>query len=146
MARSKEELAKALEALASGEVDAHHEEQQHEQPAVSPRARQLPQAVHVSRTIRPLPGKPGVPMAQNRASPPAKRSIFVRQTVIPPLLTLGVLMPTAGAASLAMGEESPLAEHPLIAVLLILMGLLILGAAILNMLHVKRLLLASSKH
>ena len=145
MAPSKEELAKALEALASGQTDAHQEKQPPEEPPVSSEQDPPPPIPRVSRTIRPLPGKPGVPLARRPSAPLPNRSIFLRRTVIPPLLTLGLLMPAAGIASLVMGDESPLDQHPLVATLLIPLGLFILGVAALNMLHVKHLLSASSK-
>lgn len=144
MATSKEELAKALEALASGRTDAQQDPEQHKQPAVSPQDNPLPPAARVSHSIRPLPGKPGVPAAQRPAAP-VNRRLFLRQTVIPPLLTLGVLMPISGVASLLMRDDSPLGEHPLVPIMLILLGLLTLGAAVLNMLQVRQLLSVSGK-
>ncbi|GEM_PF-5342423 len=140
MAASKEEIAKALETLASGQTDAQHEHEQHAPQEASEPAQQLPHIDRVSRSIRPLPGKPGVPAERKPAAPQVSRGVLLRQTAIPPLLTLGVLMPIAGSTSLLMGEESPLTERPLVSVLLILLGLLILLSAALNMLHVKRLL------
>ncbi len=139
MATAKDELARALEALAAGQADADHEQDQRDQAP-------LPEQVqHVSHSIRPLPGKPGVPAAEKRPAPMANRSIYLRQTIIPPLLTLGVLMPLAGITSLIMGVESPLGDQLLLPIVLILLGLLIVGAAALNMLHVRHLLSATAK-
>lgn len=144
MAKSKEELAKALEALASGQADAQHS-QPHRQPTPPPDDIPPPPAIRVSHSVRPLPGKPGVPAAPKSAATEVHRRLFLRQTVIPPLLTLGVLMPVAGVASLLMRDESPLSEHPLIPILLILLGLLSLGAATINMLEARQLLSVSGK-
>lgn len=146
MAASKDDLAKALEAMTSGQTDAHPEEQQPQEPPVAPRRPERPaDPTHVSHTIRPLPGKPGTPAVETHLKPIPDRNIGLRRTMIPPLLTLGTLMPLAGVASLVMGEESPLGEQLLVPVLLILLGLLILGVAALNMLQVRHLLSASAK-
>ncbi len=145
MAQSKEELAKALEALASGQADAHQEKQPQEDPLEPTQEPPPPPAIRVSRAAKPLPGKPGVPLAQRPSAPLPNRGIFLRQAAIPPMLTLGILMPAAGVASLMLGDESPLDQHPLIAPLLVLVGLLILGVTVLNMLHVRHLLSVSSK-
>lgn len=144
MGQSKEEVAKALEAMASGQADAQAG-QSHRQPSPPPDDIPTPPAVRVSHSVRPLPGKPGVPAEQRPVATAVTRRIFLRQTLIPPLLTLGVLMPIAGVASLLMHDESPLDEHPFVSALLILLGLLMMGAAVFNMLHVRHLLSASGK-
>jgi hypothetical protein len=145
MTTSKDELAKALEALASGKEDARHSQQQ-EQGDVPDQAHQAPMlADRMSHSIRPLPGKPGVPAMATHDRPRANRSIWLRQTAIPPLLTLGVLMSLTGIASLIMGEESPLGEQLLLPILMILLGLLTLAAAALNMRQVRHLVSAARR-
>lgn len=158
MAASNEELARALEAMSSGQADAQPEQQEdpalpshsaHPAPPAEPSQPEPTPAARVSHAIRPLPGKPVAPAPapargmQQRS--PDDRGLTLRRTIIPPLLTLGTLMPLMGVASLIMGEESPLGEQPLVPALLILVGLLILGMAALNMLQVRHLLSASAK-
>lgn len=88
---------------------------------------------------------PQRPAAATRPSTANDRNLHLRQTVIPPLLTMGTLMPLLGLVSLLLGDESPLGESKLVPVLLIVVGLLILGMAAMNMLQVRQQLSASAK-
>jgi hypothetical protein len=145
MAASKEELAEALERLASGQADIPPEPAMPDQPAIAHGQDTPLNPEHAGHLVRPLPRKPGIPPAHVPGMDPVARAIFLRQTATPLLLTLGVVMPLSGVASLLMGDDSPLVEHPSAAILLILLGVLILGAAVLNMLQLKHVLSTSRK-
>lgn len=142
MAASNDELARALEAMSSGQGEA---------PVSAPAEKEAQAAAPAA--VGSEPAHPDLDTRRGSAASALKiqrssssgHSLFLRQTAIPPLLTLGTLMPLAGIASLVLGEESPLGEQVLVPALLILVGLLILGIAALNMLQVRQLLSGSTK-
>jgi hypothetical protein len=70
----------------------------------------------------------------------AQQSVKFKQTIIPPMLTLGLLLPGFGLWILLGDEDMPLAGATGIAVTLIIFGLLVLTAAVLTMLQVRFLI------
>jgi hypothetical protein len=75
------------------------------------------------------------PIGRRRA--PMSRTVGFKQTLIPILLTLGVLLPGLAAWSFALGEESPIATAPWIALTLMGIGLVMLALAAVTMVQVK---------
>jgi hypothetical protein len=75
------------------------------------------------------------PAARRRA--PLSRTVGFKQTLIPILLTLGVLLPGLAGWSFALGEESPIATAPWIALTLLGIGVVMLGLAAITMVQVK---------
>jgi protein-S-isoprenylcysteine O-methyltransferase Ste14 len=70
---------------------------------------------------------------------PLYRRLGFRQTIIPPMLTLGVLLPIFGILPLISSEESPWsAISRWIAFTAIGLGVVLLAMAILNMFLVKQ--------
>jgi hypothetical protein len=97
------------------------------------------------RPARPSrPERPISSPAPAAARPPAKRKVpdplYKRRTMIPILLTLGVLFSGLGGAQWVIDPEYPFSASNLIwsALLLPALGAVLLALAILNMLHVKR--------
>jgi hypothetical protein len=76
--------------------------------------------------------------------PALARTVGFKQTLIPILLTMGVLLPGLAIWSFAMGEESPISAAPSIALALIGTGVLMLVFAIITMVQVKHQLDAAS--
>jgi hypothetical protein len=71
----------------------------------------------------------------------AERRIHNRRTLIPILLTCGVLMPVVGSLKWLMGPESPFAAWSIWApVMLFLCGPVLLGLAGANMMQVKQMM------
>ena len=74
------------------------------------------------------------------------RQIRTRRTLIPILLTCGVLMPAVASLKWLRGAESPFAAWPLWPpVVLTGCGLILLALAVLNMLQVRHLMRASPR-
>jgi hypothetical protein len=69
--------------------------------------------------------------------PVLARTVGFKQTLIPILLTLGLLLPGLAFWSFAMGEESPISAAPSIALALIATGVVMLVFAIITMVQVK---------
>jgi hypothetical protein len=69
--------------------------------------------------------------------PALSRTVGFKQTLIPILLTMGVLLPVLAFWSFAMGEESPISAAPSIALALIATGVVMLIFAIITMVQVK---------
>jgi hypothetical protein len=65
------------------------------------------------------------------------RTVGYKQTLIPVLLTQGVLLPGIGIYLLALGDESPLVGHTWIPLTLLAIGAVLLLFAALTMLQVK---------
>ena len=88
----------------------------------------------------PAPGpeafapRPAPPRPKRR---PVSRTVEFKQTIIPVLLTQGVLLPAMAAYLFALGEESPLVGHAWIPLTLLGIGLLMLLFAGLTMLQVR---------
>ena len=71
----------------------------------------------------------------------AERRIHHRRTLIPILLTCGVLMPAVGSLKWARGPDSPFSSWPIWApVVLSLCGVVMLALAVVNMMQVRRLM------
>jgi hypothetical protein len=70
-----------------------------------------------------------------------ERRIHTRRTLIPILLTVGVLMPLVGGLKWLRGSDSPFAAWPLWApVVLFLCGLLLLTLGYANMMQVRQMM------
>jgi hypothetical protein len=69
-----------------------------------------------------------------------QQSIEFKRTIIPPMLTIGVLLPVFGLWILLGDEDMPLYGETAMAVLLLILGLMVLGAAVVPMLQVRYLL------
>jgi hypothetical protein len=82
-------------------------------------------------------------LAHRRPAPPPRkrvvlsRTVGFKQTLIPILLTLGVLLPGIAVWSFALGEESVIAGIPWVAFMLMGIGLVMLALAALTMVQVK---------
>ena len=75
------------------------------------------------------------------------RSIETRRTLIPILLTMGVMLPVVGSLKWFTSAESPFAAwHPAAAGALILTGIVLLFFAILNMSQVQKMLQQRQRH
>ena len=152
-ANSKDDLAKALEAMASGgqpsaetPADPAHPEPMSE-PAIAPERRPAtpPAATVPGRPARPAtplstPVPSAQPLSQVLAVQRARKQLGVLRTAIPPLLTMGVMLVLAAVASIIAGEDSLLGDQLALPITMILLGLVLLGAAVLTMVHVRRLL------
>ena len=75
------------------------------------------------------------PAAPRRA--PIARTATFKQSLIPILLTLGILLPALAFWSFALGEESPISAAPGIAIALIATGVIMLIFALITMFQVK---------
>jgi hypothetical protein len=76
----------------------------------------------------------------------AERRIRNRRTLIPILLTCGVLMPAVGALKWLRGPESPFSVWPIWAPLaLIGFGIVLLLLAVANMMQVRRMMQSSRR-
>jgi hypothetical protein len=72
---------------------------------------------------------------------PVYQTLNFRQTIIPIMLTTGVLSIVLAAVRLALPEESFFAAVPMIvAIVLLVVGAILLAAAVLNMMQVKQML------
>lgn len=82
--------------------------------------------------------------ARRNAPPPLYRRLSFRQTLIPILLTLGVLLPVLGMLPFVVSADSPLAAvQSGVAATFIVIGLAMLGLAIVNVIQVRHQLLSS---
>lgn len=98
------------------------------------------EAAHVvPRTTQPAPSSAHAPAA--RAQPGARTAdpLFVRRTIIPILLTGGVILAGAGALLLFDGEDNALADlfPGWVPIMFCVLASICLGFALLNMLSVK---------
>lgn len=90
-----------------------------------------------------LPPPPEEMLLHKRPAPPRaprkllSRSIFFKQTMIPILLTLGVILAGLGGWLISMGEDSPLVNAVWIPIALLAFGGLMLVFAVITMLQVK---------
>jgi hypothetical protein len=88
-----------------------------------------------------LPAPP--PEALGHVSAPRKpkqlasQKVSFKQTMIPPLLTMGVLLPGLAVWHYALGEESPIAGSKLVPYTLIIAGVIMLIFAVITMLQVR---------
>jgi hypothetical protein len=120
---------------AEPELDAHAAELAREADAVA-------HVVEDDDTLN-LPAPTPDMLAHRRAAPPAPRrapiarTVGFKQTLIPILLTLGLLLPGLAFWSFALGEESPISATPGIAIALIATGVIMLIFALITMLQVK---------
>jgi hypothetical protein len=86
---------------------------------------------------------PSPDMLVHRPAPPRpkrellSRTLGFKQTLIPILLTMGVLMIGIAAWSFALGEESPIAGDRVIHLSLLAIGVVMLGFGVLTMFQVK---------
>ena len=75
----------------------------------------------------------------------ADRQLHSRRTLIPILLTCGVLMPAVGALKWLRGPESPFAAWPIWAPLVLAgCGLVLLLLAVVNMMQVRQMMRAAA--
>lgn len=158
---SKDDIANALKAFSAGNT-ADGENQAEPASAPTPRAQPQPK---VARQMSPIddseaPSAPAsarpaprpqpaaaVPSPKAPSQPPAaarvevsEKQITFKRTIIPLLLTLGLILPAGGVVSIAMGDESPIGAELMLPIIMIVLGLLILGVAVITMLQVKDLL------
>jgi len=86
---------------------------------------------------------PSPEMLAHRPAPPRpkrellSRTLGFKQTLIPILLTMGVLMIGIAAWSFVLGEESPIAGDQVIQLSLLSIGVVMLGFGVLTMFQVK---------
>lgn len=79
-------------------------------------------------------------MAKRRPSPQrqlASRTVHFKQTLIPILLTMGILLPALALWSMILGDESPIASDRWIALALLGMGIVMLLFGVMTMLQVR---------
>jgi hypothetical protein len=82
-------------------------------------------------------------IATRRPAPPPRqrvhlsRTVEFKQTIIPTLLTLGVLLPALAGWSFALGEESPVVDSPWIPLAVLGIGVLMLIFSVITMFQVK---------
>jgi hypothetical protein len=91
-------------------------------------------------TVAPAPDLSALAYRPRAYRPPLARAARrdVKQTMIPILLTTGVLLITFGVLKFFMGPDSPYAGLPIwLSAIAFGTGLLLLGAAVLTMLQVK---------
>ena len=92
---------------------------------------------------------PSPEMLAHRPAPVRKprelrsRSVGFKQTLIPILLTMGVMMSGIAVWSFALGEESPVAAAPGITIGIASMGVVMLVFAVVTMLQVRHQLTES---
>lgn len=67
----------------------------------------------------------------------ASRTVSFKQTMIPILLTMGVLLSGIAGWSFVLGEESPVVDAPLIPICVMGLGVLMLAFAVVTMLQVR---------
>jgi hypothetical protein len=126
MSLEKDDLADAL-ARMSGD-------------ASSPSAVPRPEEDEVLSTPPPNP-RVFAPKRSTRALV-EDRALEARRTVIPILLTCGVLLPVVGSLKWLAGDESPFGAWSVwVPIVLGVLGLAILALAVLNMLQVREMLL-----
>ena len=109
-------------------------------PAI-PSASAAPKATSpvVSKALKaPAAGITKSYTAMQKASQFQNRVQF-KQTIIPPLLTMGVILSVMGIASMVMGEESPLGESMALPVIMLVLSVLLLASAVLTMLQVRHM-------
>jgi hypothetical protein len=68
---------------------------------------------------------------------PMIKTVEFKQTLIPVLLTMGVLLPALGGYGLVLGDASPIADQKWVGVAVIAIGGVMLAFAVLTMLQVK---------
>ena len=95
-------------------------------------------------TPRPQPTAVAAPSPKTPAQLPAAQQVAVtdkqiafKRTIIPLLLTLGLILPAGGVASIVLGDESPIGAELMLPIIMIVLGLLIFGVAVISMLQVK---------
>ena len=93
-----------------------------------------------------LPPPPPEAFAHRPSPPrpyrPASRTVGFKQTMIPILLTMGVMLSGIAVWSFMLGEESPVAGHAWIPIAVLVIGLVMLGFGVVTMLQVKNQLAA----
>ena len=130
---SKDDIAKALEAFSTGSSTSHHEDVLAGQKRSVREDAPLP-AGHVAEQAAPA----AAAVARTASRVPAThRQLELKRTMIPLLLTIGAMLPLGGLASILMGDDSLIAAGLTLPAVMIVLGLLILGAAVLTMLQVK---------
>ena len=95
-----------------------------------------------------VPAAPIEYLGHARAAPQHKRmammttkSLEAHRTAIPILLVCGIMFALAGVLKFVVGDESPISDFPLwMPILLFVLAGLSLIVAVLNMLHVRRML------
>lgn len=75
----------------------------------------------------------------------ASRRVGFKQTMIPVLLTMGVLLTGIAVWSFSMGEESPVFDEPTIPISVLIVGILMLGFGVFTMLQVRAQLARESQ-
>src|SRR5688572_5109177 len=123
----KDQLADALASMRSGSDE-----------LAEPAVEQTPADVADDQTIAPPPQVSSFIHKKPVATEALDRAIRTRRTLIPVLLTLGVMLPIVGSLKWLSAPESPFSAWPRQAVwLLIVVGKLLLITAVVNMLQVK---------
>ena len=104
------------------------------------------QAVNADRVIMPAV-TPDYLLAKHRAAaartapPPMHQSLRVRRTIVPILLTLGLLLPLLGALWFLTDDDSPFrALNIAVPISLIAVGVILFILAILNIVHLAHVL------
>lgn len=89
--------------------------------------------------------RPKAAPAVRKARTPIYQTLEFRQTVIPIMLTSGVLAIVLGAIRFGLSDDSIFsAVHSSVAIVLIVLGFMLLGAAALNIMQVKQMLEANN--
>ena len=141
---SKDDLARALEAFSAGNAE----------PVMPPASKVIRAKSFLNPTQAPAAAKAArPPQAAPVESPrPAQRpptaatlavtgrQLALKRTIIPLLLTLGVLFTLGGLVSLVMGQDSPIGPALTLPIVMMVLGLLLSGVTVLTMLQVKELL------
>jgi len=150
--QSKDELARFLSAMAEGQ---HPDQQDEEEDADETDSAPVASAQQPSSIVRPAtpshtapeptpitPAPPHPqprPLLRPRTSQHLVQTLFFKRTIIPILLTLGVLCPFLGLLGYFVSPTSPYARlaEPWFSIPFIVIGLIMLGLAILTMLQVR---------
>ena len=157
---SKDDIANALRAFSAGNSSDRDDHEDGAAPATPPAPQQRAPSAKVraqsplaqgETSVRPLSpiATPNAKLAQRLPTVPpsalTEKDLRLKRTIIPLLLTLGVILALGGLCSIVMGEDSPLGAELMLPLVMIWLGLLILVAGVITMLQVKNLLSSKTK-
>lgn len=145
--KSKDELAKALEALSEGRVEEPRVVTRAASPLAAPPPKIKTQddimaeaAEEAMSHPAPLPHQESTVKAAIHGLERIQTKTKFKQTIIPPLLTMSALLIGLGALTLIQGEDSMFEDQTLLKCLLLGFGVILAAAAAVTMLSVKQLL------
>jgi hypothetical protein len=132
--RSKRDIADALAGMSSGESDPSNDTLEKPRDCT-------PGALDDDATIAPAPQRSSISPRQPMFKTARDSGTEFRRTLIPILLTLGVLLPVIGSLRWITGPDLPFVTIARwVAIAMLIAGPILLLAAILNMVQVKRAL------